>query len=476
MKSIVFHENSAYIASLLLIALLSVIYRFSLLDNIAAQDIASVTENDTARYEMPALHFLENGTFAINPKDPLTSTIHNSPGYALFIAANYYIFGNDRYKLLKSQAIVSALSILLLAFATYLLWSWKASLLVALLMSLDPLQTLYSNIMLTETLQIFFTSLIIVFSVLMFTSRSQGKIYLWALLLGLAVTSAAFVHASHYYLIVPITLGIILFKGYLKWDVKKLINIILLILLPALIFFSAWQIRNGQLTGVYQFSDNSASTLLYYKASSVYAAKENLSHEEAIKKVEQEIGTDFSSLKERYEQERKLAKEIIFNNLDAFIIRALKQYTSVLFGVGFDGLGEHYDVKYHGNLASGVSVDTNPIIRFIENKTGKQFWYVSLTIYSLLFLFSSYALALIGYIHALKYSSKEYRVLHFFLLGLALYYIALSTGNIGAYHRQRLVSMTVVFLYASNGALLVLRHFYSSFRERRVDPMLSNTG
>lgn len=468
MKSIILHKKIIYLSIIVLIILLSITYRFSLLENIAAQDISSVVENDTARYEVPALNYLEHGTFAINPTSPSTSTLHNQPGYALFIAMNYYLFGEDKHKLLKVQIIVSALSILLLSYATYLLWSWKASLLVATIMAIDPVQTLYSHVMLTETLQIFFICMVIVFAVLLLTRAT--KTYLWAFLLGLSLSFATYVHASHYYLIFPISVGIILFRKYLNWDRKKLLTTLLFLVLPAAILFSAWQIRNGQLTGVYQFGDNSSSTLYYYKASSVYAFNDNLTIDEAIEKVEREIGDNFSSLQARYDEEKRRGKEIILNNIGAFMKHAAQGYVPLLFGVGLDGYAIHYDPKYHANLPSGKSADTNQVIQYIENTTGKQFWYVTLVAYALLLLVATYALAILGYMHAIKNSAKEYRVIHFFLLGLALYYIVLATGHVDAYHRYRLASMSVVFLYAANGALLVLRHFFSAHYRQKIHP------
>ncbi|CAA6802914.1 MAG: Unknown protein [uncultured Thiotrichaceae bacterium] len=467
MRPIISHKKTIYASALLLILLLSITYRFSLLENIATQDITSVTEKDTVRYEKPALHFLEHGTFAINPTDIHTTTIHDQPGYALFIAANYYLFKQDKHQLLKVQIIVSALSILILSLAAFLLWSYKASLSAATIMALDPLQTLYSHVMLTETLQIFFVSLIVLFAVLMLKNSNRSKNPIWALLFGLAIALATYVHAVNYYLVLPIVIGLMLFRKYLQWDMMKLVKIVVLILLPVVILLSAWQIRNGQLTGVYQFSDNSSTTLLHYKASSVYMQKDNLSFEEAVARTRHEVGNDFMSLQDRYDAEKELAKEIIGNNLGAFLTHSLKGYIPLMFGVGLDSYAMHYDPKYYANLASGGSLQTNPVIRYIENMTGKQFWYVALVGYGALFLLGCYALALIGFTHAFKYSAKEYRVIHLLLLGLAAYYLVLATGHIDAYHRQRLTSMIVILLYASNGALLVLHHLYYLFRQRK---------
>lgn len=455
-------KTSLYILFILVVVCLTVIHRFALIDNIEAQDIASVVEGDTGRYEIPALHFMEHGTFAINPKDPYTTTVRNPPGYALFIMLNYELLGQDRAKLLKTQVVVSAFTIILVSIAAYLLWSWKVAFIGALLIALDPIQTLYSHVMLTETLFLFFISLIMVFGILMIKSKSN--MHWWALLMGLAVALSTFVHSSNYYLIIPIVLALTLFKSFLQWSWVKLLKVNLMMLLPVLILFSAWQIRNGQLTGVYMFSDNSINTLLDYKASSVYAEKDGLSKEEARAFVRSQLPKDFSSLKERYEAEKALAVEIISNDLGAFISHSLKRYFNILLDPAIDGLGDHYDIENSGKLASGVSDSTNSLVRYIENLSGWQLWYLMLVAYSFVFLGLSYLLALFGFIQAAKLSTKKMLVIHLFLLGIASYYIALATGQLDGYHRQRLGSMLVVLLYAAYGLKVALNIFASRSR------------
>lgn len=458
MGFIISNRIAIYIVSLLFIVFLSISYRFYLLENIASQDISSVREGDTIRYEAQALQFLEHGTFAIDPLDVNTDTIHTQPGYSLFIALNYYFFGVDELQLLKTQILVSALTILILAYAAYLLWGRKSAIITACLMAIDPLQTLYSQVMLTETLQFFFISLMIVFAILLFNNKSHEKNHLWAFLLGLIIALSAYVHASTYYLAVPIVLGMVIFKGYLSWSKKRLAKVIIFFMIPVIILFSAWHIRNGLLTGVYEFSDNAMSTLLDWKASSVYVQRDGLNIEEAVEKANNQLPENLTSLKERYDAERELAIDLIKNNLGDFIHYSIKQYVSVLFGVGFDTFAKHYDSEHEGALISGVSHDANPIIRSVENMTGKQFWYVSIMSYSLLFLGACYLFMFIGFYHAMRSSSNEYKVIHLFLLGLAAYYILLSTGHVDSYHRYRLASMIVILLYSANGIRVVMRY------------------
>ena len=176
-------------------------------------------------------------------------------------------------------------------------------------MTIEPLQILYSQIILSETLFTFFLvcSLFAIVKLLL----TQNK-YSWALMLGIMMTLATMTRPISYYLLFCFVLGLIVFKQRVARSWSQLFIILVLILLPFLLVTTAWKARNANLTGVYALNNAMSETMLYWKAKGVLQIRESLTEKQAHQKIIKQLPpiAQMKTPKERADAESRLAKEI----------------------------------------------------------------------------------------------------------------------------------------------------------------------
>ncbi len=116
---------------------------------------------DGVIYSRLAKNVLENGIYSIDEAAPYQPTLIRLPGYPLFMAGVYGIFGHDDNTAVRIvQAVVDTLTCVL---AAVLAWLWTAarrrrfrnSLIAFLLAGLCPFIVIYTGMILTETLTTF---------------------------------------------------------------------------------------------------------------------------------------------------------------------------------------------------------------------------------------------------------------------------------------------------------------------------------
>src|SRR6185295_1609253 len=97
------------------------------------------TEGDTPTYLGPAHELLEHGRFdSVTP--PGRPEFLRTPGYPLFVAAVYRVFGEHDTAVLLVQVVLSALTVYLAFLLGARIWSVPIGLLAALFTTLEPLQ------------------------------------------------------------------------------------------------------------------------------------------------------------------------------------------------------------------------------------------------------------------------------------------------------------------------------------------------
>ncbi len=118
-----------------------------------ARAFDTVMSSDSYGYEASALALMETGRFAVGPHRPGEPQNRRTPGYPVFIALVYSVFGKRNHAaLLDIQALLSVL-VLPLAFAlARRRWGRTGAWAAALILALDPISFLYSGRILSETL------------------------------------------------------------------------------------------------------------------------------------------------------------------------------------------------------------------------------------------------------------------------------------------------------------------------------------
>jgi hypothetical protein len=170
-------------------------------------------EPDDGRvYALIARNVLDRHTYSIDAEDPVSPTYIRVPGYPIFLAGVYKVFGDDNNRAVRIiQAVVSCATCLIIALLAYA-WTparWDAqkrrrAFLIALaLAAACPFTAIYVGLILTETWAIFFISAAVLLATYALRANNRRRDLAWwtasGLLGGLATLlrpdSAIFVGA-----------------------------------------------------------------------------------------------------------------------------------------------------------------------------------------------------------------------------------------------------------------------------------------
>jgi 4-amino-4-deoxy-L-arabinose transferase-like glycosyltransferase len=443
-------RKSIYIA-LGLLLLFTFISRLFVLDYANQIDPSRFVNKDITRYETPAIALLDTGSLVVS-KDKDTNDLRQGPGYQLLIAGVYKMMGGqNRYALFVVQILISLLTIFMVYKLATLLWSPLVGIAAVTFMVLSPTQLYYSVFLATE-IPFGLLSVCIAYTGVRLLNSTHVDYKKWALLLGLSIAVATLIKTITTFLCFIVIIGIVVVKLVFSkrmqtFNWKMVISSSLLVVLPYTLLMGAWTIRNGLTYGAYVYTDNPSSNLLIYRAGHIIMTKEKIDNIYIVKKMLRDQ-LNYSTLAERLEQEKTLAKEIILSNLDVFweLIKGKEGIFSMIFESGMPNLS----MLLNDELSKASSDEQR------EAMIARHGWFASLDLLAKLQLLAVYAFAIIGFIVAISRKPKQ-AVLQVFLLAIIFYYIVLSLGQHGLnYSRGRMTFMPLVFLYSGYGVIIIL--------------------
>src|SRR5256714_12839429 len=116
--------------------------------------------DDSRLYADIAKNWLQHGIYGITNSGQVVPTLSRLPGYPAFLAAIFAVFGLDNFKaVLLIQVLLDLGTCFLIADMARRLFSARAAQAAFLLAALCPFLANYAAAALTETLEIFFTTL-----------------------------------------------------------------------------------------------------------------------------------------------------------------------------------------------------------------------------------------------------------------------------------------------------------------------------
>lgn len=116
--------------------------------------------DDSRFYADIAQNWLRHGVYGITNSGVITPTLARLPGYPAFLAAIFAVFGAGNFRaVLLLQALFDVANCFLIADLAYRLFSTRAAKAAFLLAAFCPFLANYAAAALTETLEIFFTTL-----------------------------------------------------------------------------------------------------------------------------------------------------------------------------------------------------------------------------------------------------------------------------------------------------------------------------
>ncbi len=296
----------------------------------------TLTNQDSPSYLDPAAALEQVGRFDTTPTSDVPM-FFRTPGYPAFLAVLGTVVGNSVRELAIGQAILSTL-IVLGAFVLARQWwgGWSIPLLAAAAVAFEPLQVGSSANIATESLT---SGMYVAVAIAATSAARRGSAWRWAGT-GLLLALATFVRPSTYYL--PLALAIVLVLGLRFWDWwpgwRRSLVWGLALLLPCVVCFGAWQVRNHRAVNSWRFSGVEPVYLYMYNAAAV-TARETGRPYSAIRK---EFRTDFNAahgfegqgpyLDAMFDEGRKILLRHPFTSARV----SLAGETSLLFGVKID--------------------------------------------------------------------------------------------------------------------------------------------
>ncbi|MCF8033271.1 MAG: glycosyltransferase family 39 protein [Desulfarculaceae bacterium] len=281
---------------------------------------------DSEGYYHPAESILLNGTFAEHAHQPYRAELLRTPGYPLFIAFSYALFGVKQLPMLSLQVLLSMVLFPLIYAITARLWNRRAAFWACLLFAVEPVNFFLSQYLMSETLfTVLFT--LVAFEGLRLTDAPPERRARWAVALGFTLALSALVRPISYYFIIPLLLWLIFWARGRHLAGRTVLKLLFCVFLSWLVITGAWQARNYWVSGSATFSQVTADNLLFYRAAGTIATREGISRREArdrlVKQVEAEADPAWTR-PQVYDYYRRLGLKIILDDPKSFIQASAK--------------------------------------------------------------------------------------------------------------------------------------------------------
>lgn len=292
---------------------------------------AFFTFPDSLNYTHPAHTLLEQGALLeAYTNRPLT---FRTPGYPVFLAIIWGVFGQSNAAVAFWQIILSTVLIALAYQAARVFLSQTAARAAALLCAVSTVYWAYSFAYLSDVLFAFLITSYLL-AALLYIPKTKIAFLLWASLL---LTAAVFVRPVAYnMLFISLCLLVI---HHRKDGVKKIAKTAAVLLLPFLLCTGAWQLRNWKQTGYTGFHSSAAYNLYYWNLDSVARAN-GLPAQEGSRLLSQALPPDFNNwpLSQQDNWFKQQAKPMILKYWPEKLLRAPYWLAKTLLGGSYTQL------------------------------------------------------------------------------------------------------------------------------------------
>ncbi|HEY4423490.1 MAG TPA: glycosyltransferase family 39 protein [Pyrinomonadaceae bacterium] len=212
-------------------------------------------EPDDGRvYSQIARNMLEQHVYSIESQAPYTPTLIRLPGYPLFVAAIYAVFGHGNNTAVRvAQAVLDTITCLLIAWVVFE-WSRKrwAAVIALGLAAVCPFTAIYVATILTEVPTNFLAVAMVLTATFAFKATVRRRVLAWWIVTGLLAGIAVFFRPDSglFAAAIGLTLMLPALSGFRKFREATLYAAIFsiafcLVLVP-------WTIRNRRLFHVFQ--------------------------------------------------------------------------------------------------------------------------------------------------------------------------------------------------------------------------------
>ena len=228
--------------------------------------LASDAPGDGVVYSRIAKNILEQNVYSVDAQAPFTPTLIRLPGYPLFLAAVYSVFGHDNNTAVRIVQAVFDTGTCVIVALLGLLWTEdeekkrKNALWTFGLAALCPFIAIFAATLLTETLTTFLMAAMTLTATLAFKSVSAKKSLLWWIFTGLLAGAAVLLRPDSGLFAAAIGLTLVISGVFLNTEslptyFQRLLQVSLkgvAFSFAFILVLTPWAIRNYRVFGVFQ--------------------------------------------------------------------------------------------------------------------------------------------------------------------------------------------------------------------------------
>ena len=374
-----------------------------------------VIQLDASGYHRLALCILTDGSFG--------GDTFRTPGYPLFVASHYFLFGLKPWFVFITQIFLNIFSIIMVYHLGKTILNKKIGLIASFLFAVDPHQIAYNVTLLSDTLftSIFLASILLL--VLGFKNKKIPYFLISAFVLGIATLVRPI---SQFF--VFFTLGFILI--YTKFKYSFRFKTIILYALLFILTISPWLYRNYSKYNHLNLSTAQGHNLLLYDV----AYTEVLKTGKPIKVVQSEfqekaIEMGYNEANNPFDNSiiyNKIAVNYIRNNWKIYFRNHFKGIFNMYTALGTQNISkllnlESKDLSFHHFSSPGV---LKMVSGFFKSKS-----FHEIIIGMIIFIFLMICYISFFYGCFLMIKNKEY--FYFIMLIVTIVYFSIFTGVIG---------------------------------------------
>jgi predicted acyltransferase len=232
----------------------------------AAYYLANDAPGDGVIYARLAKNLFEHNVYSIEEEAPYTPTLIRLPGYPIFIACVYSVFGHDNNTAVRIvQAVVDSLTCIL---AAILAWLWSSgtkrrrrrkAVFAFLLAALCPFIAIYDATILTETLTTFLMTAMALTATLAIRTASTRRSFVGWIATGLLAGMAVMLRPDSGLFALGLGFTLVISGVWLSDRRFSFFNRARAVVLKGIVFSAAfaviltpWTVRNYRLFGVFQ--------------------------------------------------------------------------------------------------------------------------------------------------------------------------------------------------------------------------------
>jgi 4-amino-4-deoxy-L-arabinose transferase-like glycosyltransferase len=382
----------------------------------------------------------------------LTDGRHTSrtPGYPIFLAVVYTLFGESNLTLILVQIIINSLTCVVIGLIAGFIVP-RGFLVAGLISSLNLGMVIYSGMILTDILFLFFFSLFILFAFHYLKSPKKIQLFLTISLLSIAT----FVRPVTYFFIMLLPVLLIVWFVWRRMQPKQILYSLFVYFIPVVIAFSAIHYRNYTEYNSVSLTNQGGGHALYWVVPATYQYSGQGSYQEgkdfSLKYLDTSIKKDLNNNHfKRDDYYMQVAKEALLelgllNILHAWSAGAIINLLSPSAAVA--PLVRNMEHPSFYETPGNGSVDK--LFNYITNTSSLLYLSIVIigTIVSAVFLIIS----IFGLYRMIKFEwvTGQNREMVLFSLFIIIYFMAITGPIIGVKYRLPIEPiMTMFFSYA----------------------------